>query len=408
MCTRAFARDCASRSQAYSRATALVALKAELSKLVTACLPASWSCGGASRFLQRFKCIKFVYIMRPRITPRLSKHSLLAGRIGDLNPLVFPFLCGNAFAWCAYSVAKRDPYVFGGNIFNAVLGLFYCTSVIGLLECSRTRARLEGLLILLLFAEGVFSFVAAVIAPGSAASNDSSTTLVELLGMQGLVLVMTLFASPLSTVASVVSARNSASISRPFCAVQTANCATWLVYGLLVGDNFVAAPNAFGLITAILQGLLIILFPQRCDAPEPLLECDDDDPSGKPGDRGSSAQEWEPSSPHTPRPTHPRSHTYSSKHSWDRASVKDFSCFVRGGARAEVAEGTAGGLVTDGRALANGARPLSPSPGRMPLQPSDSLRPGMAPVPRIETDGRASRRVLTWSEAHNVFGSDSG
>ena len=314
---------------------------------------------------------------------------------------MFPLLCGNAFAWCAYSVAKRDPYVFGGNIFNFLLGLFYCTSVIGLSECSRTRARLEGLLILILFAEGVFSFLAAVSAPGSAASDES--TAVALLGTQGLVMVMTLFASPLSTVVSVVRTQNSASISRPFCAVQMANCATWLAYGLLVRDNFVAAPNAFGLITAILQGLLIILFPQHCDAPEPLLECDDDAPSARSRDRGSSAQEWEHCTPHTP----PRQ-TYRHSLTWDGSGVEDFACFVQGGARVEVAEGTAGGLATGNCALSNGTRPLSPSPRRAPSQPQTSLRPGMARVSKLQTDGRSGRRELTWSEAHEVFGGDGG
>ena len=29
------------------------------------------------------------------------------GTLGDMNPLVFPFLCGNGLAWCMYSAAKK-------------------------------------------------------------------------------------------------------------------------------------------------------------------------------------------------------------------------------------------------------------------------------------------------------------
>ena len=38
--------------------------------------------------------------------------------------------------------------------------------------------------------------------------------------------------------------------------VQMANCTVWLLYGMLVADYIIAAPNNFGLVTAILQVLM--------------------------------------------------------------------------------------------------------------------------------------------------------
>mgnify|MGYP000022717641 CR=1 FL=1 len=38
--------------------------------------------------------------------------------------------------------------------------------------------------------------------------------------------------------------------------VQMANCTVWLLYGMLVADYIIAAPNNFGLVTAFLQVLM--------------------------------------------------------------------------------------------------------------------------------------------------------
>lgn len=177
-----------------------------------------------------------------------------------------------------------------------MLGLFYCTSVIGIAECSRTRFRLECLLICLLLAEGIFAFVVAMVAVE--AVDDKTNTASSALGLMGLVMVMFLFASPLSTLASVARTKNSASISRPFCVVQFANCAVWLAYGIMVGDDFIAAPNGFGLGTAVLQGVLIALFPRRSEALDPLLG----DSGGKTWDDSGSGlvSTTQRPTPHTP------------------------------------------------------------------------------------------------------------
>ena len=66
-----------------------------------------------------------------------------SGSLGKLNPIVFPFLCGNGSAWCLYSACKKDPYMFGGNVFGALVGLFYCTSAMSLVKCPAVRCHVS-------------------------------------------------------------------------------------------------------------------------------------------------------------------------------------------------------------------------------------------------------------------------
>ena len=126
------------------------------------------------------------------------------GSLGDINPLVFPFLFGNGCSWIMYSVAKKvhamqaqrvpchsfallrrrvaffrcfhslslygfvyskdgtiadtensrgrteislsawqDPFMFVGNIFGALLGLLYCTTALGLTKCPKKQLKIE-------------------------------------------------------------------------------------------------------------------------------------------------------------------------------------------------------------------------------------------------------------------------
>jgi len=193
------------------------------------------------------------------------------GSLGNKNALVFPFLCVNCVSWCMYSVAKKDVYMFGGNVFVALMGLFYTTSSLGLMNCPQERLKLEGLLLLLLLIVAFVGFGAGMLQSGT-----------QILGTMSLTLVLCLFASPLSTLVSVVRSKDSSSISRPFCVVQSLNCVVWLMYGFLTADAYITVPNVFGLLTAFLQAVVIMMFPApvvMSSIPED-LEVGDVDESG--------------------------------------------------------------------------------------------------------------------------------
>ena len=69
-----------------------------------------------------------------------------------------------------------------------------------------------------------------------------------------------MFASPLSTLATVWRTRSTASLV-PAVTVASAACSVlWALYGLLEGDAYVWGPNVAGVLCSAAQGLLFLLF----------------------------------------------------------------------------------------------------------------------------------------------------
>ena len=69
-----------------------------------------------------------------------------------------------------------------------------------------------------------------------------------------------MFASPLSTLATVWRTRSTASLV-PAVTVASAACSVlWALYGFLEGDAYVYGPNVAGVVCSAAQGLLFLLF----------------------------------------------------------------------------------------------------------------------------------------------------
>ena len=88
----------------------------------------------------------------------------------------------------------------------------------------------------------------------------------DALGLLGVGACVVMFASPLSTLATVWRTRSTASLV-PAVTVASAACSVlWALYGLLEGDAYVYGPNVAGVFCSAAQGLLFLLFgggPQR-------------------------------------------------------------------------------------------------------------------------------------------------
>lgn len=84
----------------------------------------------------------------------------------------------------------------------------------------------------------------------------------RVLGVYATIICIVLFASPLSTIASVLRTRNAASILAPLTASQCLNCLMWTIYGVFAAkDPFVWGPNGTGLVLGLIQLALKLGFP---------------------------------------------------------------------------------------------------------------------------------------------------
>ena len=132
--------------------------------------------------------------------------------LGDLNPLPFPLLFGNSVGMIIYSVVIKNPFIFAGNIGALMLSLFYIFTVYDLAECSSLRRRLDILICSCTTLWIVAGFIALIL--------DDQRSRVRAIGIMGNVIVLFLFASPLTTCAQVFRTKNSSSINRPFAYCQ--------------------------------------------------------------------------------------------------------------------------------------------------------------------------------------------
>lgn len=86
----------------------------------------------------------------------------------------------------------------------------------------------------------------------------------EVVGKLGVLFCIILFASPLSTLRTVVATKNANSIPLPFTLACLVNCGLWSITGLFDMHDFnIYFPNILGLIFAILQLLLILFYGNK-------------------------------------------------------------------------------------------------------------------------------------------------
>jgi len=81
-----------------------------------------------------------------------------------------------------------------------------------------------------------------------------------LLGGIGAVVTVLMFASPLSQMMVVVYSKSTETMSLPLSATSAAATLSWTLYGYLRGDAFVMVPNGLGLLLALLQLSLFVIY----------------------------------------------------------------------------------------------------------------------------------------------------
>jgi hypothetical protein len=72
-----------------------------------------------------------------------------------------------------------------------------------------------------------------------------------------------LFGSPLVKLVTVIRLQDSSSIPRPVAVLSTLAAGSWTFYGWLLHDPYIMLPNAMGLLLALVQLALLVVFPGK-------------------------------------------------------------------------------------------------------------------------------------------------
>lgn len=181
---------------------------------------------------------------------------------GSLPLLPYSSMCINGFAWFTYGILKNQATVWRPNLFGLCCGIYYFYQFTRF--CDPKAKELPGTV-----SEHVrySSLLATLIVLISLTAPDPE----DLIGKLGVLFCIILFASPLSTLRTVIATRNANCIPLPFTLACLINCGLWSISGLFDMHDFnIYFPNVLGLIFSVLQVLLILFYGRRVEQKESL------------------------------------------------------------------------------------------------------------------------------------------
>lgn len=159
----------------------------------------------------------------------------------NLPLLPYSSMLVNSFLWTSYGLLKNESKVWIPNVFSLFCASYYIQRFIGLVP--KGANNLPGT-VKSHFKIGSVVIASAII-PLVFLSLPRAT---EIIGMQGVVLCLVLFASPLASLKQVLATRSASSIPLPFTLACCFNCFFWSVFGLLeIKDVMIYFPNLLGL-----------------------------------------------------------------------------------------------------------------------------------------------------------------
>lgn len=175
--------------------------------------------------------------------------------LGDLNPIPLAIMAVSSLCWLVYGLSVQDPYVTLSNVPGCIASIWYITAVLPLLKGSQLQTTQNIILGLSALVINLWTYLSL--------TNKSIVKVRSALGLFASALFVVLSGSPLSTIKTVFSTRDSGSILAQFTFAQVTNTALWSAYGLAIKDKFVYGPNLTGLGFGLIQLFLKIVFPSK-------------------------------------------------------------------------------------------------------------------------------------------------
>ena len=169
--------------------------------------------------------------------------------VGNYPLLPYSSMVCNCFVWVAYGILKGQPKVWASNGVGLALGLVYC--VIFKKHCSPTATNLPGTV------SQHFNVMYGILLSNILLSFSGISNTSELIGKEGVIICIILFASPLAALKHVIMTKSASSIPLPFTLACFVNCTAWSVLGWYTTNDFnIYFPNLLGLSCAVAQLVL--------------------------------------------------------------------------------------------------------------------------------------------------------
>jgi solute carrier family 50 protein (sugar transporter) len=210
--------------------------------------------------------------------------AIKSGSLGSLNPTPWAFMTGNTIGWLAYSFITLDLFVFFANAPGLLISIWLNTGAMKLqyyeelvrrsssensstdsdaisvqtakFECCQqlTSHELKVLQIVLVW---------VIILSTTSLIPVSMDEMKFIVGVAVNINLIFFYAAPLSTIATVIRTKNSASIHFWTMSMNTANAFFWCIYSLAIQDYYILIPNGLGFLFGLIQVALYQCFP-RC------------------------------------------------------------------------------------------------------------------------------------------------
>lgn len=179
----------------------------------------------------------------------------LDGSLGELNPIPLAIMAVSSICWLVYGLSVQDPYVTISNVPGSIAAIWYVTAVLPLLKGTQLQNTQNIVVSLAAITINLWTYLSLTKKP--------MVQVRAALGLFASALFVVLSGSPLSTIKTVLSTRNSGSILTPLTIAQVTNTALWSAYGLAIRDKFVYGPNLTGLGFGLVQLALKLFFPAK-------------------------------------------------------------------------------------------------------------------------------------------------
>ncbi|KAL7554603.1 hypothetical protein ACHAWF_018098 [Thalassiosira exigua] len=167
--------------------------------------------------------------------------------VGSLPLLPYSSMAANGLVWALYGWLTESHSLKWANVLGTLLGAFYFKefrkySPPGLSNLPGT------------INQHVLVVTWIVLVNAFTLMRFNKQTSADIIGKEGVLMYIILFASPLAAVGNVIATKSADSIPLPFTIASTINCSLWSIVGvLLMNDFYIYFPSIMGLLCALAQ-----------------------------------------------------------------------------------------------------------------------------------------------------------